>query len=88
MAGWAAAAEVLHGHDLDHQAGPASEVLRALARARLGVVLLPCEARLLPALVDGVDEVLAQAGVEVLGLGLVWTASGCNVLEKYLAVAK
>lgn len=37
-----------HAHNLDHQARPAREVLRALAPSRLRVVLLPGEARLLP----------------------------------------
>lgn len=55
-------ARPLHGHELDDQARPAREVLRALALARLGVVLLPREARLLPAVVDRVDKVLAKAG--------------------------
>lgn len=64
-------AQVLHGHDLDHQTGPARKVLGALAGTRLGVVLLPCEARVDPGLVDGFDEVLAQARVQVSGLGLV-----------------
>lgn len=77
----AGAPEVLHGHDLDHQAGPAGEVLRALALARLGVVLLPGEPRVDPALVDGLDEVLAQAAVEVRGPGLVWTVLLCYVLR-------
>lgn len=64
-------AQVLHGHDLDDKTGPARKVLGALAGARLGVVLLPREARLGPGLVDGLDEVLAQARVQVSGLGLV-----------------
>lgn len=67
------AAQVRHSHDLDDQTRPAREVLRALALARLRVVLLPGEARLLPTLEDGVDEILAQARVEVSGLGLVGT---------------
>lgn len=66
-----AAAQILHCHDLDDKARPAREVLRALALARLRVVLLPREARLLPALVDGFDEVPAQAAVQIPCLGLV-----------------
>lgn len=73
-------AGLLHGHELDDEAGPAGEVLRPLALARLGVVLLPGEARVLPALVDRVDEVLAQAGEEVGGLGLVGAVLGGDVL--------
>lgn len=67
----AGAAQVLHGHDLDNQTGPARKMLRALAGAGLRVVLLPCKPGFQPGLVDGVDEVLAQARVQVLGLGLV-----------------
>ena len=82
------ATEILHRHDLDNQTGPARKVLCALACATLGVVLLPGEPRLLPALVDGVDEVLAQARVEVLGLGLVWAVLACNVLGGWSANTK
>lgn len=74
-------AQIRHGHDLDHQTRPAGEVLGALTLACLRVVLLPCETSLLPALEDGVDKVLAQTGVEVLGLGLVGTGLGCDVLK-------
>lgn len=68
-----ATAQVLHGHDFDDQTRPACKVLGALAGTGLGVVLLPCEARLGPGLVDGLDEVLAQARVQVPGFGLVRT---------------
>ena len=68
------AAEVFHCHDLDHEARPARKVLRALARACLGVVLFPCEASLFPALVDRVHEVLAQGCVHALRLLLVRAA--------------
>lgn len=73
-------ARLLHGHQLDDQARPAGEVLRALALAGLRIVLLPGEARLLPALVDSVDQVLAQTGEEVCGLGLVGTILAGSVL--------
>lgn len=79
--------EVLHGHDLDHQAGPAREVLRALALARLGVVLLPGEAGIDPALVDGLDEVLPQAAVEVRGPGLVGAVLLCYVLRVAISMS-
>lgn len=72
--------KILHGHDLDHQTGPASKVLRPLALARLGVVLFPREARLLPALVHRVDNVSAQTAVQVPGRLLVRAVLGCNVL--------
>lgn len=75
-----AAAQVRHGHDLDDQTRPPSEVLSALALAGLRVVLLPCEACRLPALENSVDKVLAQSGVEVLGFGLVGSRLGCDIL--------
>lgn len=77
----ATAAQIRHGHDLDDQTRPPRKVLRALTSARLGVVLLPGKTRFLPGLVDGVDEVLAQARVQVLGFGLVGARLGSDVLE-------
>jgi hypothetical protein len=58
-----ATTQVWHGHDLDHQACPASKVLGPLALASLRVVLFPRETGLLPALIDRVDEVLAKFDV-------------------------
>lgn len=55
--------EVGEVHDLDNQAGPSSEMLGTLARACLGIVLLPSEASLAPRLVHSIDQVLAQLGV-------------------------
>ena len=49
------AAQILHGHEIDHQACPSREMLRALALARLWVVLLPrkaCSLVLLEYVVD------------------------------------
>lgn len=74
-------AQIRHGHDLNHQTRPAGKVLGALTLARLRVVLLPCETRLLPALENGVDQILTESGVEVLGLGLVGAGLGCDVLK-------
>ncbi len=73
--------QIRHSHDLDHQARPAGEVLRPLALARLGVVLFPREARLFPALVYRVDDILAQARVQVGGPLLVGPVLGCHVLH-------
>jgi len=73
-------AEVVHGHNLDHQACPARKVLRPLSLTRLRVVLLPCEARLLPAGVDRVDHVLPQPRVQVPGARLVRPVLQCQVL--------
>lgn len=78
--------EVLHRHDLHNQTRPARKVLRALALARLRIILLPREARLLPALVDGADEILTQAAVEILGLGLIWTRLCGDILFVMLAL--
>lgn len=78
-----ATTQIRHGHNLDHQTRPASKVLGALTLTRLRVVLLPCETRLLPALEDGVDKILTQSGVEVLGLGLVGAGLGCDILSKW-----
>ena len=74
------ALEILHCHDFDHEAGPPGKVLRALALARFRVVLLPCEARLLPALVDRVDHVAAQARVQVPGSRPMRPVLSCHFL--------
>lgn len=63
--------KIRHSHDLNNQASPASEVLSPLPLASLWVILLPGEACLLPALIDGVDKVLAKVGVELLSAFLV-----------------
>lgn len=55
-------------------------MLRPLPLACLRIVLLPCEAGLLPAFVDSVDEVLAEVGVELLGALLVGALGLCDVL--------
>lgn len=60
-----------HSHDLNNQAGPTSKVLSTLTSARVRIILFPSETSLFPALVDGVDEVLAEGGVEFLGSGFV-----------------
>lgn len=74
-------AQIIHGHNLHHQARPAREVLRPLAPAGLRVVLLPREARLLPALVDRVDEVGAELRVELPRAGLVGALVRRDVLS-------
>lgn len=71
----ALASKVGEVHDLDDHAGPAGEVLGALAGSGVGVVLLPREACLAPGLVYGVHKVLAQLSVHgrcalLLGTGL------------------
>lgn len=51
-------------------------MLRSLARPSLRIILFPCEARFLPAVVDGSDEVLAEFGVEFGGAGFVGVVGG------------
>lgn len=74
--------QIRHTHNLNHQARPAREVLRALSLARLRIVLLPREASLFPALVHGAYEVFAERGVEFLGLGLVRAFLLGNFLDR------
>lgn len=60
-------------------------MLRALASACLGVVLLPSEARLLPALEHGVDQIRAQLVVQAPSLTLEGTLLGSDSLWIELA---
>ena len=76
-------AEVVHGHDLDDEAGPAREVLRALSAARLRVVLLPREPGLRPALVHRLHQVPAQPRIQATGLRLVGALLQRQVLYIY-----
>ena len=70
-------AQVRHSHDLHHQACPACEMLRSLAKSCLGVVLLPREACSFPVVEDVLYKNLAELGVKsgragfvgALGLG-------------------
>lgn len=59
------ARQIFHSHQLHYQTSPSGKVLRALSCASLRVVLLPSKAGFLPALVDGVNEVLTQACVQI-----------------------
>lgn len=74
-------AQIFHSQDLDNQARPARKVLRPLTLAGLGIVLLPSEARLLPAVVHCVDEVLAESCVEIPSLGFVRTFLKSKILK-------
>ena len=78
--------QVRHGHDLDNQTRPSSKVLGSLAAARLGVVLLPSKARLLPAVVHGVDKGATKAAVEVGGRSLEGTILERNVLFGMISI--
>lgn len=73
--------DLRHGHNLDDQAGPAGKVLSALTGAGLGIILLPGEAGLLPAFVDGLDEVLPELVVHLLCLLLVRARARGNGLR-------
>jgi len=74
--------QIRHSHNLNNQTSPTSEVLRALTLARLGVVLFPSKARLLPALVHGIDQVLAEFGVGLGCTSAVGAGCCCDVLER------
>lgn len=77
--------QIRHPHDLNDKTRPAREMLRALPLARLRIILLPREARLLPALEYCLDEVEAKARVQVFGFFLVW-AGGLRVfLDKIVS---
>ena len=82
---------ITHLHNLHHQTRPPREMLRPLSGSRLGIILFPREAGLLPFGKDVFDEVLAEGGVHACGAGLVWVGFGvggfgggdvlrCNVL--------
>lgn len=74
-------AQVRHNHHLNNQTGPAGEMLRALSRARLRIILLPREACPFPLVEDVDDKILAELGVDVSGLLLMSTLRLSNVLE-------
>lgn len=67
-------------HNLHHQAGPAREMLRALSLTSIRIVLFPREARLLPALIDGLNQVLAELAVKLLGTGSIRRIRLCGFL--------
>lgn len=71
----------LHRHNLHHQARPAGEMLRALTSTRLRIVLLPREARLLPALVDRINQIRAQLVIQAPGLTLERSLLGADFLQ-------
>lgn len=59
-------------------------MLRPLSLARLRVVLFPSEARLFPALVHGLDEIVAQISVHLGGALLERTLLLSDVLRRLL----
>lgn len=57
-----------HGHNLNHKAGPPSEVLSSLPVSIFRVVLLPREPGLFPRFIHVRDEVVAETTVDAAGL--------------------
>lgn len=62
-------AKIRHAHDDDNQTRPTGEMLGPLARTGLGIILFPSEARAFPFVEDIGDEIRAQLGVDLCGLG-------------------
>ncbi len=76
-----APAQVRHDHDLDHQTSPTREMLRALSRPRLRIILFPCESCPLPLTVNILDKIFTEFVVNFSGLLLMWALGLSNVLE-------
>lgn len=77
----AAALQIRHRHNLNHQTRPASKMLRSLPRARFRVILLPREARSFPFVEDVFDEVFPKGIVDAGGLGFMGAGLDCDVLD-------
>lgn len=60
--------EFRHRHNLNHKAGPPSEVLSSLAVSIFRVVLLPCEPGLFPRLIHVRDQIVAETAVDAASL--------------------
>lgn len=73
---------IRHSHYLDHQARPASEMLRSLSLARFGIILFPCEPCPFPFLEDVLYKVSAERGVELGCPLLVWARGLGKILCK------
>ena len=63
--------KIRHAHDLDDQTRPPGEMLRPLTSAGIWVVLFPGKPGLFPTLVNSVNQVLSQLGVNLTSLLLV-----------------
>lgn len=72
--------QILHGHDLHYQTGPACEMLGALPLTRVGIILLPRVSCALPLAEDVIDHVLTEGRIQLPGLGLVRTGRCPNIL--------
>jgi hypothetical protein len=73
--------QIRHSHNLDHQTRPARKMLRALPFTRLGVILFPRKARLLPTLINSIDQVIAKFGVDFGCASTMGTRLSRDVLE-------
>lgn len=70
-----------HRHHVYHHTGPAGEVLSTLATSRLGVVLLPGKASLLPLAEDILNQVLSQGVIEPTCLLLMRARCSSSILR-------
>ena len=73
--------QIRHSHNLDHQTRPARKMLRALPFTRLGIILFPRKARLLPTLINSIDQVIAEFGVDFSCASTMGTRLSRDVLE-------
>lgn len=73
--------QIRHPHNLNNETGPTCEVLRPLPLPCLRIILLPGETRFRPGIIDGFDEIQAEATVERGCLLLVRTRSLCESLS-------
>jgi len=73
--------QIRHSHNLDHQTRPAREMLRALSFTRLGVILFPRKARVLPTLINSIDQIVAEFGVDFRCASTMGTGLSRDVLE-------
>ena len=74
-------AEIGHHHDVDHQACPTRKVLSPLTLTGLWVVLLPCEAGLLPLAIDVLYKITPKLNIDLSSLLLMRARNLSNVLN-------
>lgn len=80
--------QIRHSHNLDHQTRPARKMLRALPFTRLGVILFPRKARLLPTLINSIDQVIAKFRVDFGCASTVGTGLSRDVLERDVGLVR
>ena len=78
------ATQIWHDHDIDHQAGPAREMLCPLPLARLGIILFPRKPSPLPFVIHIFDKVSAEVDVDFSSLLAVRTGLLGDVLSQVL----